>query len=485
MSDRSIRLERIGVDVVVVHLDFIPDLVTSIGTMEISGPYALLESGDGRGHSYLCAGEESPRFEIAGDWPGSSESGRSIVELRNRFDDRKPSGSDRTLMRRFPSIITGGGIGFFIYDFARTLERLPESAVDDFGLPHARLFFPSTILVGDHERESSLLILRRDGRLKEKGRAALESGALELAERLRGLPRHTVPTPHSSGRADDPSVPSGYIPSMSRDEFIEIVDRAREYIREGDIFQANLSLRLSTPYSGRPTDLYAVLREMNPSPYMTLLEFDDLAIVGASPEQLLRVSGRDIATRPIAGTRRRGRTAEEEEEKERELLASEKERAEHLMLVDLERNDIGRVAAYGSVTVDEFMTLERYSHVVHIVSNVIGRLSGQFDRFDALGALFPGGTITGAPKVRAMEIIDELEPVRRGIYTGAIGWIGYGPMLELNIAIRSILLRNRSAWLQGGAGIVADSVGELEYRESLKKLAAAIAAVEEERSRRA
>jgi anthranilate/para-aminobenzoate synthase component I len=270
---------------------------------------------------------------------------------------------------------------------------------------------------------------------------------------------------------------------MSRGEFVGAVEKARAYIREGDIFQVNLSLRLSTPYSGNPTDLYSVLREMNPSPYMTLLNYNDLAVVGASPEQLLRVSERSIATRPIAGTRRRGRTAEEEAEKERDLLASEKERAEHLMMVDLERNDIGRVSKFGSVEVSEFMTLERYSHVVHIVSNVIGELSDQSDRFDALSALFPGGTITGAPKVRAMEIIDELEPVRRGIYTGAIGWIGYGPILELNIAIRSILLNNGSAWVQGGAGIVADSVGELEYRESLKKIAAGIAAVEEGKTR--
>ena len=483
MSDRPIRFERIALDVVVCHLDFIPDLVSSVEVVDLPGPYALLESGVGRGHSYLCAGEESQPFEIPGDWPGSADPGSAIAELRNRFSENCADEARRAMTRRFPSIFTGGGVGFFSYDFARTLERLPETARDDLELPHARLFFPSTVLVADHERGRSLLIVRRDRKLNDVDVDAIELRARSLVERLAGLPRHTVPVPHALGRMDEPSVPSGYGASMSRDEFISIVDRAREYIREGDIFQANLSLRLSTPYDGRPIDLYIVLRELNPSPYMTLLEFDDLAVVGASPEQLLRVSGREIATRPIAGTRRRGRTAEEEEEKERELLASEKERAEHLMLVDLERNDIGRVAAYGSVTVDEFMTLERYSHVVHIVSNVIGRLSDQSDRFDALGALFPGGTITGAPKVRAMEIIDELEPVRRGIYTGAIGWIGYGPMLELNIAIRSILLRNGSAWLQGGAGIVADSVGELEYRESLKKLAAAIAAVEEGRSR--
>ncbi len=463
-------------DVLVLELDFIPDLLAARELLSNGGDSAVLESGDAKGYSYVCCGEESPRFERGSDSTPFSIQEPSIESIRRRFTRHEPSTGERELRERFPGIFTGGGVGFFSYDFARTLERLPSHAQDDLQIPYVRLFFPSVILVARHSDGTSLVVLRR-GSDTEPG-ASLEDHAGSLASQLSSLPRYQVPTPTTSGRNDEPQIPPGYRASMSEEEFVRVVDRTIDYIREGDVFQANLSIRLQTSFRDTPSALYRSLRDLNPSPYMTLLEFDDLAVVGASPEQLVRVSGRDIATRPIAGTRRRGRTGEEEVQKERELLSSEKERAEHLMLVDLERNDIGRVAEYGSVTVDEFMSIERYSHVVHIVSNVTGRLAAGKDRFDALGALFPGGTITGAPKVRAMEIIDELEPVRRGIYTGSVGWIGYGPDMEMNIAIRSILLRGGSAWVQAGAGVVADSIGELEYRESLKKLAASIAAIE-------
>jgi para-aminobenzoate synthetase component 1 len=257
--------------------------------------------------------------------------------------------------------------------------------------------------------------------------------------------------------------------SLTETAFEEAVDKIKEYISQGDIFQVNLSVRQAQVLQTEPTEVYAALREVNPSPYMAYIHTPELQVVSGSPELLIKKTGDVLSTRPIAGTRSRGKDVQEDERLARELIENEKERAEHVMLVDLERNDLGRVCRYGTVEVDEFMVIERYSHVMHIVSNVKGLLSPEYDAYDVIDAVFPGGTITGAPKVRTMEIIEELEPVRRGLYTGSIGWIGYNGDMELNIAIRTMTVHEGVAYIQAGAGVVIDSNSSFEYKESLKK----------------
>jgi len=260
---------------------------------------------------------------------------------------------------------------------------------------------------------------------------------------------------------------------------MDIVKRAKKYIAAGDIFQANLSQRVSGHIKGkRPWDLYKMLRSINPSPFAAFIDFGDYQIVSSSPERLIRVQGKRVDTRPIAGTRPRGKDHIEDELMRAELLLNEKERAEHIMLIDLERNDLGRVSEYGSVKVDELMTTEDYSHVIHIVSNVAGNLAKGRDCFDAVQAAFPGGTITGVPKVRCMEIIDELEPIRRGPYTGSIGYLGFSGNADLNIVIRTFVIKDNMAYVQAGAGIVADSDPDKEYFETLKKAEALIKTLE-------
>jgi anthranilate/para-aminobenzoate synthase component I len=262
---------------------------------------------------------------------------------------------------------------------------------------------------------------------------------------------------------------------MKKQDYMDIVRRAKEYIAAGDIFQANLSQRVSAHIENKdPWNLYKILRSINPSPFAAFLDFGDYQIVSSSPERLLRVKDGVVDTRPIAGTRPRGRDATEDEFMRTELLLNEKERAEHVMLIDLERNDLGRVSEYGMVKVDEFMTTEEYSHVIHIVSNVRGNLASAKDCFDAIRAAFPGGTITGVPKVRCMEIIDELEPVRRGPYTGSIGYIGFSGNMDFNIVIRTFVIKSGIAYVQAGAGIVADSDPGREYDETMKKAEALI-----------
>lgn len=320
-------------------------------------------------------------------------------------------------------------------------------------------------------------------RLYHKACEELESLSEAVAStRSSRAPRdlHTEADPRYVPSNSDSIIESGRLTAnQTQEEFCNGVKKAIEYIHEGDVFQVNLSLRFEQDYSGSDVDLYRRLRTINPSPYMTFLRYNDFSVVGASPEMLVKVHGRTISSRPIAGTRKRGRSTIEDDAVIDELMSSEKERAEHLMLVDLERNDLGRVCEHGSVRVEEFMGIERYSHVTHIVSHITGELRDDVDAVDIIRAMFPGGTITGAPKIRCMEIIEELEPDRREMYTGSIGWIGYNGDIELNIVIRTILLKGGKAFLQAGAGIVADSVPEHEYRECLRKAEASFHAFDE------
>ena len=376
-----------------------------------------------------------------------------------------------------------GAIGLFSYDFARYLEKLPGHALDDLQMPDAHFLFFDCIYAFDHLQKKSWIISAPGARFTGLGyrdisdidwHAAYEESA-EQVSKLGHAGVITAPAPvlSASGRPD--FLASGLKYEMSKGQYMDIVKRAKEYIAAGDIFQANLSQRISADIEGiDPWDIYEVLREVNPSPFAAYADFGDYQIVSSSPERLIAVRGQIIETRPIAGTRPRGKDLSEDSAMRSELLLNEKERAEHIMLIDLERNDIGRVSRYGSVIVDELMITEDYSHVIHIVSNVSGIIEDGMTCLDVVGASFPGGTITGVPKVRCMEIIDELEPVRRGPYTGSMGYIGFSGNMDLNIIIRTFLVKEGRAYIQAGAGIVADSDPEREYYETLKKAEALV-----------
>ncbi|RKQ83492.1 anthranilate synthase component I family protein, partial [Brockia lithotrophica] len=362
---------------------------------------------------------------------------------------------------------------YVAYDAARAIERLPVRAVDDLALPEVYLMETREVVAINHEARDVNLIVCADP-AEPGGWTAARKRLERLAARLE---QPAAVDALYAWRPAAATLEPRY--SFTRAGFEAAVRRVQDYIAAGDVYQVNLSVRRSQPLEVSPYAVYRVLRRLNPSPYMGYLRFPDLEIVCDSPELLVRVTDEELATRPIAGTRRRGWTSEEDEALERELLASEKERTEHAMLVDLVRNDLGRVAVYGTVRVDELMVVERYSHVMHLVSHVRGRRQPDASAVDVLRAVFPGGTITGAPKVRAMEIIEELEPVRRGPYTGSLGWFGYQGDITLNIVIRTLVAKDGWAHVQTGAGIVIDSQPAAEYEESLNKAEALWEAVEE------
>jgi anthranilate/para-aminobenzoate synthase component I len=373
-------------------------------------------------------------------------------------------------------LFQGGAAGIISYDFVHYLERLPRTTMDDLHIPDAHLLFVDRIIAFDHRKGRAWAIVCPGARRGSDDRTAWYEEATDALDRICEI----------LGRAGDAG-PSSHVHQekievfheMKREEYVGIVNKAKEYIAAGDIFQANLSQRVSA-YVGMhdPWKLYMILRDINPSPFSGFIDFGSYHIVSSSPERLVRVGNGVIETRPIAGTRPRGRNVKEDKQMRRELLLNEKERAEHIMLIDLERNDIGKVSAYGTVGVDELMITEDYSHVIHIVSNVRGSLVQHKTTLDVIRAVFPGGTITGVPKVRCMEIIDELEPVRRGPYTGSMGYIGFDGNMDLNILIRSFVIKNGFAYVQAGSGIVADSDPEREYQESLKKAEALIRTLE-------
>lgn len=352
----------------------------------------------------------------------------------------------------------GGAIGYISYDYARYIEKLPELAKDDSGIPEVYFQLFDEWFVFDHQTEMLWLM------------ALVESGQEKQAEdRLsEWKERWEADLPMTAEKIDRPATGELEV-SMSESEFIDAVKRVQQYISQGDVFQVNLSVRQSKPIGTEAMEVYRQLRVLNPSPYMGYLHTEDFQLVSGSPELLAKIKGTEVSTRPIAGTRSRGKSDEEDLALANELIGNEKERAEHVMLVDLERNDLGRVSKYGTVEVNEFMVIEKYSHVMHIVSNVRGELAEGQDWYNVINAVFPGGTITGAPKVRTMEIIEELEPVRRGPYTGSMGWIGFNGNMELNIIIRTMLVKDGMAHVQAGAGVVIDSIPANEYKESLKK----------------
>jgi aminodeoxychorismate synthase component I len=413
-----------------------------------------------------------------------------LVEIdcqgRKTVSWRKPLQRLRELVTAYPQTVAeglppfqGGAAGMFSYDFVRYLEHLPDTAVDDLHIPDAHFFMFDRVIAFDLREKKCWLIVcpgARDTALGFSGMLQGRGDYLREAEaaldRLINAVSGDAPPPVCS-----PAVrpPIEIFPQTGKERYMEKVRKAKEYIAAGDIFQANLSLRIGAEIGAvDPLDIYCILREINPSPFAAFIDFGEYAVVSSSPERLVRVKGSRVDTRPIAGTRPRGRDMHEDRVMSAELLLNEKERAEHIMLIDLERNDLGKVADYGSVEVDELMITEQYSHVIHIVSNVKGELVASKDCFDVIRAAFPGGTITGVPKVRCMEIIEELEGRRRGPYTGSLGYIGYNGNMDLNIIIRTFVVRDGWAYVQAGAGIVADSDPEREYYESLKKAEALI-----------
>ena len=370
---------------------------------------------------------------------------------------------------------TSGAVGYLAYDVVRLLERLPDRAADDLKLPDAQFLFFSQLVAFDHVRHQILLIAnvfcdgKRTAR-QQYDQAVAELDVLEAA--LAQVPRQR------SGARPKRTVHLSVKSNFRRLDYLAAVRRAKRHIRAGDIYQVVLSQRFQAPIQAGPFSIYRALRVVNPSPYMYFLNLDGRQVVGSSPEMLVKVQGRDAFYRPIAGTRPRGGTEEEDARLEHQLRNSVKERAEHIMLVDLGRNDLGRVCEYGSVKVEELLQVERYSHVMHLVSSLRGRLRRGIDCFDALAACFPAGTVTGAPKVRAMQIIDELEPSRRGLYAGCVCYLDFSGNLDSCIAIRTLVIKDGIAYVQAGGGIVADSRPDREYQETVNKSKALLAAIE-------
>jgi anthranilate synthase component 1 len=368
----------------------------------------------------------------------------------------------------------GGAVGYLTYDVVRYFERLPNSPPDDLDLPDLHMMFTDTLLVFDNVKQSLKIIANAQLDEFTSTQAAYRSAVAKIDQIAARLADRVIP-PRLDGQSD--SVEPVITSNQTREGYMNMVSAAKEYIAAGDIIQVVPSQRFEAPLKVHPFNIYRSLRTINPSPYMFYLKLGDHALVGASPEVMVRLEGREITLRPIAGTRRRGANEAEDQHLERELLADPKERAEHVMLVDLGRNDVGRVAEIGSVEVTELMVVERYSHVMHIVSNVRGKLRAESDAFDAFRATFPQGTVSGAPKIRAMEIIDELEPTRRGVYAGAVGYFSYTGNMDTAIALRTLLIKNGRVYIQAGGGVVADSDPAAEYEESVNKAKAMVRAL--------
>ncbi len=474
------RLAKQG-NLVPVYQTFTADLLTPVGAhlrLGRDAPYSfLLESVEG--------GENIARYTFTGANPSevfrargrncSLESGGKRI----LFEDN-PVETLRRLTQRYHSVrvpglppLIAGAIGYFAYDMVRLVEKIPAAGCDDLGLDDCVMMFYLGLVVFDHVQHRVWIVrnvfTEGKGSLRKKYDAAIRE-----IQRTRKALEQPLPPPRRTRDGGPLRVES----NMTKAQFIEGVRKAKKYIRAGDIFQVVASQRFSAKTSADPFKIYRALRVVNPSPYLYFLHLDDVSVVGSSPEMLVKVQGRGASYRPLAGTRPRGRSEKEDHALEAELLADPKERAEHVMLVDLGRNDLGRVCEYGSVKVDRLMFVERYSHVMHLASSLSGKLRADADCFDALMACFPAGTLSGAPKVRAMEVIDELEPTRRGIYGGAILYLDFSGNLDSCIGLRTLVAKKGRAYVQAGAGIVADSVPRREYEESCNKARAVIKACE-------
>jgi len=473
-------------NLVPVYREVLADLETPVSAfLKIDRPGGrsfLLESVEG--------GEKIGRYSFLGTAPSLlfRSKGRRVEIIRGKavttLEADNPLKELRRLLGSFRFVpaeglprFCGGFVGYLGYDMVRFFERLPDDTLDDLNLPDSVLFFTDTLLVFDHVRHRIQVVSNAhiEGPDEVALRAAYDDAISKIDTIVDMLHQPlTPPAQRTTPSAGGIEVES----NTSRQQFEEAVGLAKEYVCAGDVVQVVLSQRFRTKLSADPINVYRALRSLNPSPFMYYIKCDECRIIGSSPEVFVRCEDGDVELRPIAGTRRRGDTPEEDAALAEELLADEKERAEHVMLVDLGRNDVGRVCRYGTVRVADFMVIERYSHVMHIVSDVVGRLQDGKDSFDVVEASFPAGTLSGAPKVRAMEIIEELEPTKRGPYGGAIGYFSFSGNLDTCITIRTLVLVGDDAYVQAGAGIVADSVPECEYEETCNKARAVLAAIE-------
>jgi len=371
---------------------------------------------------------------------------------------------------------SGGAVGFVSYDMVRSFEDLPEDTMDDLQVPDARFVITDTLLIFDNIAQTIKIV--SNAHVDNENIEESYNQAVKNIDAIEKKLRTSLPVDVNNESSPKTDSLNRIKSNFEKKHFINAVQKIKNYILEGDVIQVVLAQRLKFNISKDPFTIYRALRSINPSPYMYYLKFGDLKVVGSSPEILVRLEGEKIEVRPIAGTRKRGQSEEEDQALENDLLSDEKELAEHIMLVDLGRNDVGRVAETNSVSVNEKFTIERYSHVMHIVSNVQGELKKGLDGYDVLAATFPAGTLSGAPKVRAMEIIEELEPTRRGLYGGAVGYISFNGNMDTAIAIRTLLIKNNTAYLGVGAGIVADSIPENEFEETMNKGKALLKAIE-------
>ncbi len=467
--------------VIPVCKDILGDLLTPAA--------AFLRVAQGRHRAFLLesveGGERLARYSFIGWDPfivvrgrgnsvWSERQGEAVKEETRGFNKlREISESFRPVpMPDLPPFL-GGGVGYFAYDLVRQFEKLPCQASDDLGLDDYKVMYFSTILAFDHLRHRIHIITNI---FNERGGEDLESKYQDAVLRIEKIEKRlkvpiSLPSP-----IPQPAIPEP-VSNISEAAYYSNVEKAKEHIQAGDIFQVVLSQRFAMQIRCDPFDIYRALRFINPSPYMFFLRMDDLHLVGASPEMLVKVHNGRVEYGPIAGTRPRGKTPEEDARLRTELLADEKERAEHIMLVDLGRNDLGRVCNFGSVKVTDLMRIERYSHVMHLVSSVEGELRKGLDCFHALESCLPAGTVSGAPKVRAMEIIEAMEPRRRGVYGGSVGYIDFSGNLDTCIALRTLVVKDGIAYIQAGGGIVADSDPKREREESINKASALIRAV--------
>jgi len=471
-------------NVIPVSAEFVGDCETPVSAFKkfSCGPYSFLFESTEKN-------DVSGRFSFVGFDPRIiiKSYGREIQIVRNGLEERFGTATDpldelRKLMARYQFVsrpelprFAGGAVGFLGYEAIRFFEpKVPAAREDDLQLPEMLFMLTGNVLIFDHRLRSLKIVVNAflDGGSPEKVYARAVESVQSITQQLADpIDLPLVPIVEDEKQPQPRS-------NLPRDEFERAVERAKEYIRAGDIFQVVLSQRFESPFDGEPLDFYRCLRFINPSPYMFCLKLgDDFALVGSSPEMHVRLVGNIVEIRPIAGTRARGVTPAQDEANGAELLADPKERAEHIMLVDLARNDVGRVAEFGTVRVTEFMEIERYSHVMHIVSNVVGRSRAGCTAFDVVRATFPAGTVSGAPKIRAMQIISEVENTRRGCYAGAIGYFGFDGNFDSCIALRCAALKNGKAYFQAGAGVVADSHPKREYEETVNKARAMMKAL--------
>lgn len=482
--ENFIKIAKQGL-VIPVYREILADLATPVSTFrrlsEKSKYSFLLESVEG--------GENIGRYSFLGIDPylifqskGNKYQIVSNNEKKQGLTD-DPLDELKSIMKPFRNHdveglprFTGGAVGYISYPMIRFWEKIPQTKPDDLQIPDMFFLLTETVVVFDHVQHKMKIIC--NAFIKNTDKATLNKiydGCIDkINATVEKLKTESLSLKQKKRGEKTFSWKSNFIPG----DFIEAIDKAKKYIKAGDALQVVLSQRWAKHTDAEPIDIYRAIRSLNPSPYMFYLNFDSFKIIGSSPEIMVRKEKRKIILRPIAGTRRRGKDEEEDNELMKELLTDPKERAEHIMLVDLGRNDVGRASIMGSVKVTELMSIEKYSHVMHIVSNVEGTLKKGCDEYDVLRASFPAGTVSGAPKIRAMEIIEELEPNQRGPYAGAVGYFSFSGNLDSCITIRTIILKDNIAYVQAGAGIVADSVGKREYKETLNKAKALMEAVE-------